>query len=45
MFATRIDKEILKQLKHLSIDVERPVADLAEEAIINLLKKYQKISK
>lgn len=42
MFATRIDPEVLKALKHLSVDTELSIADLIEEAIKDLLKKYQK---
>jgi hypothetical protein len=42
MFATRINPAILKELKHLSIDVEKPISDLTEEAIRALLKKYEK---
>ena len=42
MFATRINPAILKELKHLSIDVEKPISDLTEEAIRDLLKKYEK---
>jgi mRNA-degrading endonuclease RelE of RelBE toxin-antitoxin system len=45
MFATRIDPTILKELKHLSIDAEKPISDLTEEAILNLLKKYEKMVK
>jgi len=42
MFATRIDPAILKELKHLGIDAEKPISDLTEEAIRDLLKKYEK---
>jgi hypothetical protein len=42
MFSTRINPVILKELKHLSIDVEKPISDLTEEAIRDLLKKYEK---
>ena len=42
MFATRIDFAILKELKHLGIDVEKPISDLTEEAIRDLLKKYER---
>jgi len=45
MFATRIDPAVLKELKHLSIDVERPISDLTEEAIRDLLKKHEKKGK
>jgi len=45
MFATRISPAILKELKHLSIDAEKPIFDLTEEAIKDLLKKYKKNGK
>jgi hypothetical protein len=42
MFSTRINPAILKELKHLSIDAETPIFDLAEEGIRDLLKQYEK---
>ncbi len=45
MFATRINPEILKELKHLSVDAEKSISDLLEEAIQLLLKKYKKKGK
>ena len=45
MFATRIDPEILKRLKHLSVDAELSISDLTEEALRDLLKKYEKKAK
>jgi hypothetical protein len=42
MFATRIDNELLKELKHLSVDSELPIASLLEEALRDLLKKHEK---
>ena len=42
MFSTRIDPQVLKQAKKLSIDLERTLADLVEEAVQNVLKKYKK---
>lgn len=39
MFATRIDPEVLKELKHLSVDTECPISDLMEEAVRDLLEK------
>ena len=45
MFSTRIDPTMLKELKHLSIDAEKPISDLTEEAIQDLLKKYEKKAK
>ena len=44
-FATRIDNELLKTLKHLSVDTEKSLAQLIEEAISDLLKKYEKKAK
>ena len=41
MFATRLNPETLKELKHLSVDAEKSIADLLEEAIQLLLKKYK----
>ena len=45
MFTTKIDPDILKALKHLSVDTELSIADLLEEAIADLLKKYEKKGK
>jgi hypothetical protein len=42
MFATRIDNDLLKDLKHLSVDTEVSIGRLLEEAIKDLLKKYKK---
>jgi len=40
MFSTRIDSDLLKLAKKLAIDLERPLNDLLEEALRDLLKKY-----
>ncbi|MDH4206762.1 MAG: ribbon-helix-helix domain-containing protein [Desulfobacteraceae bacterium] len=45
MFATRIDPSILKDLKHLSIDAEKPISDLTQEAVRDILNKYEKKDK
>lgn len=45
MLATRIDPDLLKDLKHLGVDTEKPMAQLIEEAIQDLLKKYDKAKK
>lgn len=42
MFATRIDSDLLKKLKHLSVDADASIADLLEEAVKDFLKKYEK---
>lgn len=45
MFSTRIDPEILKRSKILAVTLERPLNDLIEEALKDLLKKYEKKAK
>jgi predicted transcriptional regulator len=42
MFSNRIDEDIVKELKHLAIDENKPLGILLEEAIRDLLKKYDK---
>ena len=42
MFATRIDNDLLKKLKHLSVDTESSIAILVEEAVKDLLQKHEK---
>ena len=42
VFSTRIDSDCIKKLKHLSVDAEKTLGALLEEAIKDLLKKYQK---
>ncbi len=41
MFATRMDKQLLKSLKLLSVYTDRPVNDLLEEAVRLLIEKYE----
>ena len=43
MFATRIDADLFKKLKHLSVDAVTSIADLLEEAVKDLLKKHEKL--
>lgn len=45
MFATRIDPELLRKLKHLSVDTDLTIADLLEEAVQDILAKYEERSK
>ena len=45
MFATRINKDLLKKLKILSVHQEKPINSLLEEAIQDFLKKNEKRSK
>jgi predicted transcriptional regulator len=42
VFSTRIDDELLKKLKHLSVDEDESMGKLLEEAIQDLLRKYEK---
>ena len=37
----RLDPDLLKKLRHLAIDLDRPFNSLMEEAAEDLLKKYQ----
>lgn len=41
-FATIIRNDLLKEFKKLAIDLERPINDILEEAMKDLLKKYEK---
>jgi len=40
-FSTRIDAERLKALKHLAVDEDKSIGVLLEEAIEELIKKYE----
>jgi predicted transcriptional regulator len=42
VFSTRINGDLVKSLKHLAIDLEKTIGDLLEEAIADLLKKYER---
>ena len=41
-FGLRLNQELMKELSHLAVDKERWVNDLVDEAIRDVLKKYQK---
>ncbi len=41
MFSTRVNAELIKELKHLSVDLEKPISELVEEALTELIKKYK----
>ena len=41
-FSTRIDAERLKALKHLAVDEDKSIGVLLEEAIADLIEKYEK---
>jgi hypothetical protein len=42
MFATRINPGLQKALKLLSVEIEKSIADLSDEAFKDLLRKYGK---
>jgi len=41
-FTTSLDEKLLKEIKKLAIDLNKPVNDLLEEGMEYLLKKYEK---
>jgi len=43
MFATRIDTDLQKSVKLLSVQIEKSISVLTEEAFKDLLKKYDKL--
>jgi hypothetical protein len=42
MFTNQIDDDLLKSFKKLAIDLDKPINNLLEEAMRNLLKNYEK---
>ncbi len=44
-FTTKLDEQLLKEIKKLAIDLDCDVNDLLEEAIKYLLQKHGKSSK
>lgn len=44
-FSTRIDDDRLKALKHLAVDTDKSLGELLEEAIEDLIRKYEAESK
>jgi hypothetical protein len=41
-FSTSVDEDRIKELKHLSVDTEKSLGKLLEEAIKDLCEKYKK---
>lgn len=41
MLTTQLNNELLKNFKKLAIDLERPINDMLEEAMKDLLIKYE----
>jgi hypothetical protein len=42
MFTNQVDDNLLKSFKKLAIDLDKPINNLLEEAMRNLLKNYDK---
>lgn len=45
MLSVRIEVDLLKELKHAAVDLDRPIADIVEEAIRELLAKQNRPAK
>ena len=45
VFSTRVDEDRIKDLKHLAVDAGKSLGNLLEEAIHDLVKKYEKKGK
>jgi predicted transcriptional regulator len=45
VFSTRVDEDKIKGLKHLAVDTGKSLGILLEEAIQDLLRKYEKKAK
>ena len=45
MFSTRIDAKLQKDIKLLSVKIEKSISQLTAEAFKDLLKKYTKNNK
>jgi hypothetical protein len=43
VFSTRVNPDLVKQLKHLSVDEKKPVSQLLEEAIVSYLRNIKKV--
>lgn len=42
VFSTRVDEDLIRELKHLAVDENRSLGSMLEEAILEILKKYKK---
>lgn len=45
IFSTRVDEDRIKALKHLAVDTDKSLGRLLEEAIEDIVKKYEKKAK
>jgi len=44
MFSTRLSTSTIKAAKHLSVDTDKTVSELTEEAFLDLLEKYKDVA-
>ncbi|MGD9158971.1 MAG: hypothetical protein PVG39_11230 [Desulfobacteraceae bacterium] len=42
IFSTRVDDDRIKDLKHLAVDTDKSLGELLEEAIQDIVRKYEK---
>ncbi|MDD5204466.1 MAG: hypothetical protein PHS17_03545 [Desulfobacterales bacterium] len=42
VFSTRVDEDLIRELKHLAVDENRSLGSMLEEAIVEMLRKYKK---
>jgi hypothetical protein len=40
LFTVRLDEPVIRDLKLLSVDLDRPISDLLAEAIADLVRKH-----
>ncbi len=45
VFSTKLDRDLLKRLKHLAVDMEQKLNDMIEDALRDYLKKHEPHSK
>ena len=45
VYGLRLDQKLMRAVKHLAVDEGRAVNDLTEEALRDLLKRYQERQK
>ena len=44
-FGLRLDPQLMREIKHLAVDEQKQLNELAEEALRDLLKKYREKTK
>jgi hypothetical protein len=44
-FGLRLDPQLMREIKHLSVDEQKQLNELTEEALRDLLKKYREKAK